>query len=79
MNSMLTPIMAALSINTLLWALFQAGCIGAICGILWWLVRQATFLPVLAKQFCQFIIALILAVGLINVILTLMGRPFITF
>lgn len=53
--------------------------VGIVLGILWYLVGIAPFVPDLFKKVLQWLIILVGALFLINVLLSLIGHPLITF
>lgn len=61
-------------VNALIWLVIG----GAIYGLLLWLIGKAP-LPEPFKPYCIFFAALIAVVFLINALLTVVGKPFISW
>jgi hypothetical protein len=71
-------IAAVISANALFMALIWIIVAGLVCWLLWWLIG-AVGLPEPFNKVARVLIAVVAVIICINALLTLVGRPFITF
>lgn len=74
MNSLLAVVDGGSLVNLLVWIVV----IGLVCWLLWWLISFIG-LPEPFNKVIRVIIAVVAVIFLVNALLTLVGRPFISW
>ena len=74
----MNTIIAAISGDALLHSVIWIIVVALICWLLWWLIDYCK-LPEPFNKIARVIVAVVAVVLLINALLTLVGKPFITF
>lgn len=72
------PMLAAISGGSLVNAVILIIIVGVIAGLLWWLISYVG-LPAPFDKVARVVVAIIVVVFLINALLSLVGKPFITW
>jgi len=72
------PMLAAVSGGSLINAVILVIIVGVVAGLLWWLISYVA-LPQPFDKVARVLVAIVVVIFLINALLSLVGRPFITW